>query len=125
MTKAIESTERSSPHQGQTHGGTDSFHLFAIITGDGIHRLQRSSPARITHLFPQSLARESLLDSLLLAGFHIEGMLLRILDDIFLLHLALEAPQCAFKGFAVIQDYFRQALDTSSPNERITYYSAA
>jgi hypothetical protein len=41
------------------------------------------------------LARESLLGSALVAGFQVEGMLLDILDDVFLLNLPLEPAESA------------------------------
>src|SRR6266850_1661088 len=40
----------------------------------------------------------------LLAGFHVEAVLLDFLDDVFLLHLALETPQSIFQGFTLLDD---------------------
>jgi len=48
-------------------------------------------------LFAESLPRKGFLRPALLAGFHVEAMLLDFLDDVFLLHLALETPQCIFQ----------------------------
>jgi hypothetical protein len=43
-----------------------------------------------------------LFDALLFARLEVEGMLLYVLDDIFLLNLALEPPKSAFEGFTFI-----------------------
>jgi hypothetical protein len=51
-------------------------------------------------LFPSflatALARQSFLRALLFAGLQVVGVTLHFLDDVFLLHLALEAPQGVF-----------------------------
>jgi hypothetical protein len=41
--------------------------------------------------FSGALARERGLDTLLFAGLQVEGVTLNLLDNVFLLHLALEA----------------------------------
>ena len=50
----------------------------------------------LTVLFAVTLASKSLLHPLLFAGFQVVGVLLDLLDDVFLLDFALEAAQCAF-----------------------------
>src|SRR5216684_4600856 len=57
-------------------------------------------------LLAQSLPRKRFLGPALLAGFHVEAMLLDFLDDVFLLHLALETPQGIFQGFILLDDDF-------------------
>src|SRR5258708_36377256 len=57
-------------------------------------------------LFAQSLPRKCFLSPALLAGFHVEAMLLDFLDDVFLLHLALKTPQGIFQGFTLLNDAF-------------------
>ncbi len=57
-------------------------------------------------LLAQSLPRKRFLCPALLAGFHVEAMLLDFLDDVFLLHLALETPQGIFQGFTFLDDDF-------------------
>ena len=42
----------------------------------------------------------------LLAGFHIEAVLLYFLDDVFLLHLALKTAQCILKRLTLLYHYF-------------------
>lgn len=62
----------------------------------------------IVHFFPQPLARQGLLDPFLFTRLHVESMFLDILDDVFLLHFALEAPKCAFQAFSILKNNFRQ-----------------
>ena len=50
----------------------------------------------LSALFAVALAGEGFLGSALLAGLQVEGVTLNLLDDVFLLHLALEAPESAF-----------------------------
>src|SRR5437879_4763653 len=57
-------------------------------------------------LLAQSLPRKRFLCPALLAGFHVEAMLLDFLDDVFLLHLALETPQGIFQGFTLLDGDF-------------------
>jgi len=54
------------------------------------------------HFLPQAFACQSLFDALLFAGFKVEGVFLNVLDDIFLLNLALKATECAFQRLAFI-----------------------
>ena len=77
------------------------------------------SPPRRVGLFrfaPQLLtipfARKRLLGPSLVAGFQIEGMLLDVLDDVFLLNLALETAESAFDGLALLDLYFSHASNT-------------
>jgi hypothetical protein len=93
--------------------GTDSFYPVTI----GIQRPRRrgsTSSTKIAHLFAQSLAREGLFNPFPLARFQIERVLLDILDDVFLLDLALEPAQGALKRFAIIQNNFRQSFPPPS-----------
>ena len=61
-----------------------------LNVGVGIRR--RLGGAVATQFFPKTLARQGLFDPFLFARFQVERMLLGILDDIFLLDFALEAP---------------------------------
>jgi hypothetical protein len=58
------------------------------------------------------LPRECLLRSSLVAGFQIEGMLLDILDDVFLLNLPLESAEGALDRFALLNFDFSHAANT-------------
>jgi hypothetical protein len=50
----------------------------------------------LTVLFAVALASKSLFHPLLFAGLQVVGVLLDLLDDVFLLDFALKAAQCAF-----------------------------
>jgi hypothetical protein len=58
--------------------------------------------------FPAAFARQSYLHALFLAGFQVKGVALDLLNDVLLLHLALEAAQCIFKGLTFLQPNFCQ-----------------
>jgi hypothetical protein len=64
-----------------------------------------------TRFFPSPFASQSSLDTLFLARLQIKGVALNLLNNIFLLHLALEAAQSILEGFSLLQSYFSQ-LDT-------------
>ncbi len=55
-----------------------------------------------------SLARQCFLDALFLARLQVKGVTLDLLDDVFLLHLALEATQRILEGLALLESYFCQ-----------------
>jgi hypothetical protein len=54
------------------------------------------------HFFPQPFARQRLLDTFLFARLEVERVFLYILNYVFLLNLAFEAPKGAFEGFPFI-----------------------
>ncbi len=56
----------------------------------------------LAYLLAIALASERFFDTLLLAGFQIEGMTLDLFDDVLGLHLALEAAQGIFKRFTFL-----------------------
>jgi len=62
-----------------------------------------------SHLLAIPFSRQSLFGSTLVPGLQIEGVLLDILDDIFLLNLPLEPPKSAFDRFSVLNFDFRHA----------------
>jgi len=59
---------------------------------------------------PVSLACQSLFDPQFLTRLQIEGMPLDLFNDVFLLHLPLEAPKGVFQGFTVLESDFCQNL---------------
>ena len=61
-----------------------------------------------TLLLASALPRERLLGATLVSRLQVVGMLLHVLDDVFLLHLPLEAAERAFDRFAVLQFDFSQ-----------------
>ena len=68
-----------------------------------------------TLLLAQSLPRKRFFCPALLAGFHVEAMLLDFLDDVFLLHFALKAPECILKRLTLLNDYFGHWYFTPIP----------
>src|SRR5580692_309805 len=74
-------------------------------------RLVRFSPL----LLAQSLPRKGFFGSALFAWLHVEAVLLDFLDDIFLLHLALETTQCIFQRFAFLDNDFSHFTFTPNP----------
>src|SRR5689334_3047351 len=60
-------------------------------------------------LLARPLPRQRLLGAAAIARLQIEGMLLDILDDIFLLNLPLEAAKRALDGLAILHFHFSQA----------------
>jgi hypothetical protein len=78
---------RSLPDRGLNHGaGRQALDELEIT-------LVQFAPL----LFAQTLPRKRFLGPAFLAGFHVEAMLLDFLDDVFLLHLALETAQGIFQ----------------------------
>jgi hypothetical protein len=74
---------------------------------------QRQRPIRLSVLFFASffaaaLARESFLHAFFFAGLQVKGVALNLLDNVLLLHLALETPQRIFEGFSLLNSDFRQ-----------------
>jgi hypothetical protein len=59
-----------------------------------------------------ALARERLLGPSFVTRFQIEGMLLDILDDVFLLDFPLEPAESAFDRFALLDFDFSHATNT-------------
>jgi len=59
-----------------------------------------------------AFARQRFLDTLLFARLQVEGVTLNLLDDVFLLHFALEPAQGIFEGFTLLNSYFSQLTNT-------------
>jgi hypothetical protein len=79
-------------------------------------------------LFAKPLARQRLFGPALFTGLHVVTVLLDLLDDVFLLHAALETAQRVLQGFAFLNAYFGHskitALSASNQN-RNTFGRAA
>ena len=56
----------------------------------------------LTDLLAIALAGKRFFHAFLFTGFQIKRMTLDFLDNVFRLHLALEAPKCVLKGFAFL-----------------------
>ena len=84
----------------------------------------RSSVALIlffTCFLASSLASERGLDALFFAGLQVKGVALDLLDNVFLLHLALETAQSVLEGFALLKPYFCQTYTPPNPSGRTEY----
>ncbi len=79
--------------------------------GMGRH-LEAATQRFLVLFFPRllatALASQGFLHSLFLAGLQVKGVALYLLDDVFLLHLALEPAQRILEGFSLLDSYFRQ-----------------
>jgi hypothetical protein len=73
-------------------------------------------PARF---FPVSLTGQRLLDPLLLTRLQVERVPLDLFNDVFLLHLTLEAPKGVFQRFALLEFHFCQMNYTSQLSRQI------
>lgn len=85
---------------------------------------RRLSILFFTRLFPAAFSRERFYYALLFAGLPIKGVTLALLNDIFLndiflLHQALEAAQRILKGLTLLESDFRQ-LTTPQNSSRWT-----
>jgi len=105
-TKLKQQPKRSLPYGGLILGSaapSREENGRATPTGSGPPlKLVRFPPL----LLAQSLPRKRFFRPALLAGFHVEAVLLDFLDDVFLLHLALKAPQGILQGFTLLDDDF-------------------
>jgi hypothetical protein len=61
-----------------------------------------------TTLFSSTFSRQGFLHALLLARLQVEGVTPDLLDDVFLLHFALEATKGILQRLALLQSNFRQ-----------------
>ena len=59
-----------------------------------------------------TLAGKCCLDALFLSGLQVKGVSFDLLDDVFLLHLALETTQRVLEGLAFLNSDFRQNENT-------------
>jgi hypothetical protein len=62
-----------------------------------------------------ALARQRFFHAFLLARLQVKGVTLDLLDNVFLLHLALEATQRVFEGLALLKSYLCQLNYTPKP----------
>jgi hypothetical protein len=69
-----------------------------------------------TSFLAGSLARERGLHTLFLAGLQVEGVSFDLLDNVFLLHLALETAQCVLEGFSLLKPYLCQTYTPPNPS---------
>jgi len=92
ITRIPDQGTRSEKGRGRHHGEAAQFQSVLLFSS----------------FFPAALARQCFLHALFLAGFQIKGVALNLLNNVFLLHFALEAAQCILKGLALLQSDFCQ-----------------
>jgi hypothetical protein len=68
----------------------------------------------LTDLLAIALAGKRFFHALLFTRLQIKRVTLDFLDNVFRLHLALEAPQCVLKGFAFL--YSNLCQENTPPN---------
>jgi hypothetical protein len=93
---------------------------------DGGGQIEHSRPGKerpfaalilfLARFLASPLASKSGLDALFLTGFQVKGVALDLLDNVFLLHLALEAAQSVLKGFPLLKSYFCQTDTPPNPS---------
>jgi len=69
-----------------------------------------------TRFLASTFSSESGLHTLFLAGLQVKGVALNLLDNVFLLHLALETSQSVLEGFALLKSYFCQTDTPPNPS---------
>ena len=104
------------PSQARLHLGEGQMEL-GHSGGSGPSCL--ASVLFLARLLPCALAGESSFHALFLTRLQVEGMTFYFLDDIFLLHFALETAQSIFKRFTLLKPYFGQT-DTPPNSSRWT-----
>jgi hypothetical protein len=80
---------------------------------------ERPSTALIlffARLLASTLTCESSFNPLLLAGLQVKGVALDLLDNVFLLHLALKTPQRILERFTLLKPYFCQTDTPPNPS---------
>jgi len=63
----------------------------------------------LARLLAGAFASQRSLHALFLAGLQVKGVALNLLDNVFLLHFALEAAQSILEGFSLLKSNFCQA----------------
>ena len=68
-----------------------------------------------TLLLAETLTRECFLGATLLPRLHVVAVLFDLFDDVFRLHLSLEAAESILQRFALLNDNFCHAYSPPSP----------
>ena len=71
----------------------------------------------LTDLLAIALTCERFFHAFLFTGLQIKRVTLDFLDNVFRLHLALEAPKCVLKGFAFLNSNLCQEKYTSKHSQ--------
>jgi len=104
--------------RGRVNGGSPSPAVFkrpspAAKAGTAQTWFKELLVLLLADLLAIALTRERFFDALLFTWFQIKGVTLDFLDNVFGLHLALEAAQSIFKGFAFLYSNLCQEKYTS------------
>jgi hypothetical protein len=75
----------------------------------------------LARFLTSTFASESRLYTLFLAGLQIKGVTLDLLNDVFLLHFALETAQSVLEGFTLLQSHFCQTYTPPDSSGRTGY----
>ena len=77
----------------------------------------------LARFLASSLASQRSLHALFLARFQVKGVALNLLDNVFLLHLALESAQSVLEGFALLKpDFCQRQHPQTRPDGPNSYY---
>ena len=71
----------------------------------------------LTDFLAVTLTCEPFIDAFLFTGIQINRVTMDFLDNVFRLHLALEATQCVLKGFAFLYSNLCQEKYTSKQSQ--------
>jgi hypothetical protein len=77
-----------------------------------------SSVLLFANFLASALTSERGLYAFFLTRLEVKGVALNLLDDVFLLHLALEPAQGVLEGFTLLQSNFRQTDTPPNPSGR-------
>jgi hypothetical protein len=75
-----------------------------------------SSILLFANLLTSALPSQSGLYAFFLAGLQVKGVALYFFNNVFLLHLALEAAQSVFEGLTLLQSNFCQTNTPPNPS---------
>jgi len=72
----------------------------------------------LANFLTSALASERGFHAFLFTGFEVKGVALNLLNNVLLLHFALEAAQSILEGFTLLQSNFRQTDTPPNPSGR-------
>jgi len=78
----------------------------------------------VSRFLAKPLPGQCLLHPLLLARLQIKGVSFDLLDDVFLLHLAFEAPQRVLQRLTFLNPHFRQTAPTPNSVLRLVMHTS-
>ena len=100
----------------QDGGGPDLSRAAPGRSGPLLRLILTSLVLLFTRFLASTFSSESGLHTLFLAGLQVKGVALNLLDNVFLLHLALETSQSVLEGFALLKSYFCQTDTPPNPS---------